>query len=150
MANRALAVVRASQPVDVMTTELDALANDAAVLSAAIENGTELDLYADWELAVTFASAPSANGRIELWLVRTLNEADYEDAGAGPIVPQNGFLGAFVVRALTSAQRLILPHPPHILLPPKDFKVLVVNRSGQAFPASGSTLRALFYRESIA
>lgn len=149
MAHRSLAVVRASQPVSVMTTELNGLANGAAALSAAIENGTELDLYADWELTVTFGSAPSANGKIDLYMARTLDEVNYEDGGAGPILPQNGHLGSFLVRAVTTAQRLVVPHPPHLFLPPKDFKVLIVNDSGQAFPASGTVLRALFYREAI-
>lgn len=150
MASRRLLVERLSQPIAIMSTALNSLANDAAVLSAAIANGTERDLYADWLLDVTFGSAPTANGRVELWLVRTLDASTYEDGAAGPILPQNGFIGSFVLRAVTTQQRIIVPHPPHILLPPLDFKVLAVNRSGQAFPASGSTITALFYREEIA
>ncbi len=140
---------RASQPLDILTTALNSLANNAAVLSAAISNGTDLDLYLDLFLDVTWGTNPTDFAPVEVWLARSRDGGTtYEDASAtGPIYPRNGFAGAFLPRAVTTQQ---ITSVPMILLPPGDFKALLVNKSGQAFPASGSTLRGWFYKEQAA
>lgn len=140
---------RASQPITILSTGLNALANNAAVLSAAISNGTDLDLYVDLGLDVTWGSAPTADAPVEIWLARSLDAGStYEDASAtGPILPKNGYVGSFFPRAVTTQQIMCIPL---IIVPPGDFKALLYNKSGQAFPATGTTLKGRFYKEQAA
>jgi hypothetical protein len=142
---------RASQPITLLTTELNSLANNAATApSSAIDNDTVnvLDLYMDVELLVTFGTGPTVNTTLDLYLIRSVDATNYEDASAtGPILPQNGYAGSFVLRSVTTAQRIILPG---ILCPPLDFKVMVLNNAtGQAMAASGNTLKGYFYHLSV-
>jgi hypothetical protein len=140
---------RGTNPATILSTELNALANNnGALTTTAVSNSSDLDLYMDLECAVTFASSPTAGTLLEIYLVRQVDGTNYEDAagGASPITPGNGFIGGFVLRAVTTAQRMIIPG---VSVPPGDFKVLLVNKSGQAFPASGSTVKANFYREQV-
>lgn len=133
---------RASNPLTILDTGLNSLANSAAALSAAIANGTDLDLYVDLELAVTFGSAPTENAPIEVYIVRALDGTNYNTQSAEGR-PRGGFVGSFIVDNVTSAQNLVLPQ---VLIPPQDFKIYLLNKSGQAFPSSGSTLKGLFYK----
>jgi hypothetical protein len=125
----------------VMTTELNALAASTGKgISAAIDNGTNLDLFADVELNVTFGTAPTANTVIELYIVTTLETTDtnYSD-GSTTVLPQGSLMVAgFQVRNVNTAQRM---HARSVPLPPGRFKYLVQNTTNQAFPATGSTLR---------
>lgn len=127
-----------------MSTELDALASGSAIIGAAVDNDLG-DLYCDLELNVTFASAPAAGGFIDVYFVRTIDGTNYEDAvtGASEVPPANGYVGSFFTRAVTSAQKMGLNE---VRLPGRDFKLYVVNNTNQAFPASGSTVKAFFYR----
>ena len=139
---------RAGNPITVLSTELNAMANGGGALSATIDNAADLDLYMDLELTVTFAAPPTANTLVEAYIVRSVDGTTFEDAtaGAAPVVPGNGYAGGFVLRAVTTAQRLVIPM---VQVPPRDFLVQLVNRSGQAFPAVGSVCRALFYKEQV-
>jgi hypothetical protein len=137
--------------VDILTTELNSLANNAgSAPSTAVPNDTgnvDLDFYVDLELTVTFGSAPTDGFAVECYVVRQIDGSNYEDASSsGPIVPRNGFVGSFLVRNVTTAQRIIIPG---VVLPPRDFKLMVVNKTGQAFPASGSKVRGYFYKEQV-
>lgn len=143
---------RAGQPIVVMSTELNSLANGSGIgTTTAIDNdgASALDLYVDLELNVTFGTAPTDNAPVEVWMRRTVDGGtSFEDVvtGASPVPPRNGYVGSFFVRNVTSAQRLILPR---VALYPYDFHLFVINRSGQAFPASGSTIRARFYKLEV-
>ena len=126
----------------VLTTELNSLGNAAAcALSSAVANATNLDRIGRCELNVTFGSSPTANSTVDLYLVPALDGTNYADySTTGPVVDPNTYVGSFVLRATTSAQRRMSPWFP---LPAADFKLGVVNNSGQAFPASGSTVKLL-------
>ncbi len=138
---------RSGNPVTVLDTGLNALASSAAAISSAIDNDADLDTYADFQLSVTFGSAPTDASICSLYLVRTVDGTNFEDASTtGPVVPRGGFVGAFSVRAVTSAQVMILKE---VLLPPRDFKVMLVNSTNQAFPASGSTVKMLTYKQQV-
>jgi hypothetical protein len=141
---------RAAQPITVISTEANSLATNAACISAAaIDNDSNLDLFADFELKVTFAVAPVADTVIELYLVRTIDAGvSFEDAitAATYIGPKEGFVGAWALRAVTTAQILIIPM---IYLPALDFKVFIGNKTAQSFPASGSTVRMYAYKKQV-
>lgn len=139
------ASARATNPATVLSTGLDALANNAGALSAAESNdaAAELDLYADAELVVTFGTAPTENSLVELYIVRTVDGTNYEDNGTEGR-PADGYVGGFILDNVTTAQRIMLRG---IRLPPRDFKIYALNKSGQAFPASGSTIKLYYYTE---
>jgi hypothetical protein len=129
-----------------MSTELNALgATTGKAISSAIDNSTDLDLFANLELAVDFVSAPTANTIIEVYLLPAVDDTGtvYPD-GSSSILPQSSlYVGGFAVRAVTSAQVMMLRG---IALPPGFYKWLVQNTTNQAFPATGSTLRANCYQ----
>lgn len=132
--------------VSLLTTELNSLANAAAATSAsAISNTTELDMYVDFELVFQHGSAPTADTTHDLYLVRSIDGTNYEDATAAR-PPAMGSVGSFVCDNTTSAQRKYISG---ILLPPGDFKVMLVNQSGQAMAASSNTLKAVVYNQQV-
>lgn len=123
-----------------MTTELNSLGNgSAAVATSGIDNTANLDLWADFQLNVTFGSAPTAGTTVDLYLIPSLDGTNYADSGVtlGPY-----YVGAFPLRATTSAQIQVVTRVPLI---PGKFKPYVVNNAGQAFPASGSTVQYRSY-----
>lgn len=124
----------------VMSTELNSLANNARAISAA-QGGDAADanLLADFELAVDFVSAPTLDTTIDLYLVRSADGASYEDGDASSRPSPDAYIRPFQVLGTTAAQRMILRDVP---LPPGLWKAVIHNNgTGQAFPASGSTLK---------
>lgn len=125
--------------VSCMTTELNSLANNSRAISSALDNSTNLDLYGDFELAVDFVTAPTLDTTVDLYLVRSADGSNYEDGDASNRPVANSFVGSFQLLGTTAAQRLVLRDVP---LPPGLFKTVIHNNAtGQAFPASGSTLK---------
>ena len=140
---------RASQPITIMSTELNSLAaSTGQAISAAIVNASDLDLFVDLELNVTFATGPTVDTPVEIYFARSVDAGtNYEDGSTtAGVFPKSGFVGAWLVRAVTTAQRMIFPQAT---VPPADFKVLVINKTNQAFPASGSTIRGNFYKQQV-
>lgn len=132
-----------------LTTELNALANGS--YSAA---GTEIDNaaagthypYADFELGVTYGTAPSAGGYVALFLVMALDGTNYQDGGGSVAPPATAWVGNFPLRAVTTAQRVVLRG---VLLPNAKFKLVAQNNAGQAMAASGHTLGYRAYGDEV-
>lgn len=127
----------------VATTELNSLANGSGALGAAFDNGATGNLFfwGDFQLDVIFGVAPAVDQAIELFLIPAEDGTNYATNNTGA-TPRNAFtlyVGSFDTFNLTT-QKLVLRGVP---LPPVLFKALLVNKSGQAFPASGSTLKLL-------
>jgi hypothetical protein len=126
---------------NVLTTELNALSNNALVLGSAIDISTGASdlgkLYAEIELLVTFGTAPIANSAILIWILRAIDGTNYED-GSSSIQPLRLFDVSFPLRAVTTAQRIV----KRVSIPPgNNFKFLLKNDgTGQSFPATGSVL----------
>lgn len=123
----------------VMSTELNALGSSSGkAISAAMDNTDNQDLFANLELTVTFASAPTVGTVVELYLLPSLDGGTSYADGSTSVLPQSSlYVGGFAVRAITTVQRL---HMRGVSLPPGFFKYLVQNTTNQAFPATGSTL----------
>ena len=134
-----------TNPVSILGTEINSLANDAAVTSAVVSNTTEDDQYADFELVVTYGVAPVADKTVDMYLVRSVDGTNYED-GTAARPPAGGFVGSFVLDAVTTGQRKVLAG---VMLPPLSFKILLVNKAGQAMAASGNTLKAFVYNQAV-
>ena len=122
----------------VLTTELNALANAGrSAAGTEINNATNKDMYGQLELQVTFGTAPTAGGYVEIYMVNALDGTNYED-GSNTVDPgTHKLVDRIPVRAVTTAQRL---NGRMLTLEPAKTKFLLLNGSGQAFPASGSTL----------
>lgn len=127
--------------VSAMTTELNSLANNARNISSALGSDatTAASLYADFELSWTQGVAPTAGTGFDLYLVRSADGTNYAD-GSSSIAPSlNSYVGTFWVRAVTTAQRDVIPD---VRLPPGLFKTILVNNgTGQSMAASGNTLK---------
>lgn len=132
----------------VMTTELNSLANNARAISAAMGgDATDANLLGDWELAVTFGVAPTLDATIDLYLVRAADGTNYEDGDASIRPQANAFVGSFQARAVTTAQRLVIPDVP---MPPGLYKAVIHNNAtGQAFAASGNTLKVRTHNRQV-
>lgn len=138
--------------VDLGTTVWNSLANGSGILGDEFDNGNSSNLYIDgsFELTVDFVNAPTAGNGIELFLVPAVDGTNYADStnGASEYAQANCYAGTFIVQATTALQRMVLGLglSGPIKLPGCKFKAFLINNSGQAFPASGSTLKMLASR----
>jgi hypothetical protein len=133
----------------VLSTELNALANGSYTAQGTLlDNTTIVDRLARAELLVTFGSSPTAGAICDLYMVVSLDGTNYPDGSATKIPPGATKVGSFQVNATTDAQRIHTA--PFQLGGPYKHKFLLRNRSGQAFPASGSTVTVTSHnRQSV-
>ena len=133
-----------------LSTELNSLANNAGALGVEYDNATNDYIYGLFELAVTFGSNPTAGNTVDLYLIPCPDGTNYDDAvtGASGAAPASCYAGGFPLRAVTTAQKVPLGFGASgpVLLPPCKFKAFVLNKSGVAMPASGSTIKMVAYR----
>ncbi len=130
--------------VTAISTDLNSLANGSRAISAAIDNNTALDIYADAELLVDFAVAPAVGALVELYLLPSVDDTNYPDGGTSLDPSSTLLVGYFVVpAAVTTDQRMVIPR---IVLPPRNYKVLLKNTGGQSFGSSGHTLKLQPYK----
>lgn len=124
------------------------LANDGNAISAEVANGTALKTHMDLLLYVhDFAAAPSAGGYFAIHIVyefdTTMGDGEDGDLAGTPNLTGNTFVGQFPLKASDedqTIQKVGIPIGPH------DFKVVLVNKSGQAIPnTDGSYLKAYTY-----
>jgi hypothetical protein len=134
-----------SSPNVVLSTELNSLAaTTGKAISAPLDNGALLNLWADLELSVNFSVAPTAGTVIELYLLPSIDGGTTYPDGGTSVLPQSSlYVAGFVVRAVTGVQVMIVRG---VVLPPGDYKYLVQNTTNKAFPASGSTVREATYQ----
>lgn len=130
-----------------LSTELNSLANNYGALGVEFDNAAGLWLKASFLLTVTFGSNPTAGNTCDLYLIPALDGTNYADntTGASGYAPSTCYIGGFPLQAKTTIHRLGLGLGLNgaIELPPSKFKVLLINKSGVAFPASGSTVQML-------
>jgi hypothetical protein len=127
----------------VLDTGLNTLAaTTGKAISGALDNTTDLAIWADLELVVTFGSNPTAGQVVEVYLVPSVDGTNYADGDASIAPPYPSLVAAFPVRAVTTAQRIAFRG---VQLPPGLYKYQVSNKTGQAFAASGNTLKERRY-----
>lgn len=123
----------------VLTTELNSLANGSRTNAGTqIDNGSNLDQFGCVELQVTFGSNPSAGAYVAIYAVRAPDDSNYEDGSSSVDPGAHRLVATIPVRASTSAQRLSSQVFP---MDPSKTKFILLNKTGQAFPSSGSTLK---------
>lgn len=133
-----------------VSTEANSLANNAAALGAEYDNATNLYMYGLFELNVTFGSNPTAGNTVDLYIIPAPDGTNYDDntAGASGVAPSTCYVGGFPLQAKTTAHKvpLGLGLRGMVPIPPTKFKAFIINKSGVAFPSSGSTLKMVPYR----
>jgi hypothetical protein len=134
----------------VASTELNSLANSAGALGAEYDNAAGLYMMGVFELNVTFGTNPTAGSTVDLYIIPAPDGTNYDDAvtGASGAAPMTAYAGGFPLRAVTTAQKVPLGMGigGAVPIPPVKFKCFLLNKSGQAFPASGSTLKLVPFR----
>ena len=132
---------------NVLSTELNALANGSRTNAGTeINNSVNLDKYGWLELDVTFGSAPSADGYVAIYMVTALDGTNYATGSStAPPGPDTWVLN-IPVNAVNTAQ---IKQVGPIALPPAKLKFLLENKSGRAFPASGSVLKLFTANDEI-
>lgn len=139
--------LEAGSITSIMTTELNSLANNAAAIGAEFDNSAGLWLFGLFELNVTFGTGPTAGSTVDLYIIPAPDGTNFDDAvtGASGSAPSTSYAGGFPLRSVTSAQKVPLGVVRRIELPPTKLKAFVINRSGQSFPSSGSTVKLVPY-----
>lgn len=134
---------------NLLTTQLNSLASGGtySAVGTELDNATNRDRYGAAELNVTFGSAPTADMTCELFYVAALDGTNYEDGGSTVRPNPMNSLGTFPVRAVTTAQRILLPL---FQLPPLKVKFVLLNATDQNFPASGSTVAVYTFNREVA
>lgn len=130
-----------------LSTGLDGLASAANAIGAAIANQTDKNKLMIVELVVTFGTAPAAGKSVDLYAVFSADGTNYSDGDGTVDPPITSYLASFPVRAVTTAQRIVIPNIP--LLAPASLKLVLLNESGQAFAATGNTLKYATYNTEI-
>lgn len=134
--------------VTMASTDLDGLGANAGVFCTTHYDNGHMDnlyLWGDMELTVSFGTAPTAGRVVELYVIPADDGSNY--ATANPTSPPaNLIAGAWVVRNVTTAQRLVLRQVP---LPPSRFRLLIRNTTDQAFAGTGNEVQMLPYRLQI-
>lgn len=138
--------LKPSSASQILTTELNSLANGSRVITAAIDNTSALDLWDDLELLVTFGVAPTAGLVCVLYMLISVDGTNYADGDASIAPPLTALVGSFPPRAVTSAQRIAVRG---IQLPPLKFKYVLANSAGQTMAASGNILTRVPYKEQV-
>lgn len=119
-----------------LSTGLNSLANNSnSSASSSIDNTTNLDLYADIELVLAAqGSARSAGATVTVYLLTSLDGTNFDDANETTAE----VAAVFPLDAATTARRRTVRD---VSIPPALFQLLVRNSTGQAFAASGNTIR---------
>ena len=131
----------------ILSTEANSLANNAAALGAEFDNSTGQWLFGLFELNVTFGAGPTAGSTVDLYIIPAPDGTNYNNsvAGASGSAPSTSYVGGFPLRNVTSAQKVPIGVARRVELPPTKFKAFIINRSGQSFPSSGSTVKLVPY-----
>lgn len=123
---------------NVLSTELNSLADGSRTNAGTeVDNSTNLDQYGKLEINVTFGSNPDAGATVQLHMVTAPDGTNYEDGSSSADPGSHTLVDVIPVKASTSAQRLMSRLIP---LQPAKTKFILYNDTGQAFPASGSTV----------
>lgn len=138
MAVSTFKLARHSSATTVIDTGLNSLSSTGRAVSAALTNTLQYP-EADFELVITYGSAPTANTCILCWILEEIDGTNYEDGTDGSLTPARTPDFWFTLRAVTTAQRQVWKGVP---LPAGNFKVLAVaDTTGQTAAASGNTLK---------
>lgn len=136
----------------ILGSELDALASGSiCAVGTEIDNSANLDRWAIAVLSVDFVTGPTALSVCQLYGLIAVDGTNYEQGGitsGGIPPPEASLVGTFQLDDTTTAQRVA--SNAFRLRGPFKHKFCLRNRSGQSFPASGSTVTLYTFNREIA
>lgn len=124
-----------------LSTELNSLADGANKLGAKIDNEAdgENEMFIDVEFSIaTQGSARDAGAYVALYLLESVDGTNFTYGSDSVDPPASALIDVFLLDAATTARYVCLTN---LQLPPLDFKLLLMNETGQAFASSGNTLK---------
>jgi hypothetical protein len=126
-----------------LTTELNSLANGSSGSASGAQggDGTDAALLLDFELLTGGSITPGTGARADLYLIRSVDGTNYEDAttGASESLPPDAFVGSFIPTTGAGTKRMALRDIP---CPPGLWKAILQNELGVSLAATGNTLKA--------
>jgi hypothetical protein len=133
--------------VTYLTTELNALANNANKLGAAIDfaaSGSDRKLYLGIEIYLGSVNlSAQTNPAIYLWMIPRTDGTNFAD-GSDTVDPAPQPDMIFPVRVFNGVQRVF---QSHLLTTPDQGKILIENRTGAALAATLNTVKYMMYSE---
>lgn len=134
-----------SGPSTILTTELNTLTDGSLLLSGVVSNDQsgELYMFADFEFYIaTQGSARDTDARMELYLLSTVDGSNYQFGDGSTYPPPASHVGDFQLDNVVTARYVIVRG---VRLPPEDFKLLLINETGENLASSGNTLKMIKY-----
>jgi len=121
------------------SANLNGLTAGTGITSAAIDNSSQADIFADFIFAIMWASAPTAGSAgLELYLLPAVDGTNYPTVAAN--YPQKALIVARLETRKGSTTVLEYLNTPILTIPPGSFKWHVVNRSASNLHASNGTM----------
>lgn len=136
----------ATTATQVVTTELNALADDAAAVGSALSNdaSTERNTLANFQIVLALqGSARDASSQVSLLIVPEVGTSTYGDTStlktARHCIARDsaGRAMTFELDAATTARTLTLQN---VVIPNANYKVGLLNESGYALAGSGNSI----------
>lgn len=135
-----------------LTTELNSLADTQnSALSSQIDNGSNLDIYVDFQLHLASLTISSTAAYVTIFIVSTPDGTTYPnwDSGAAFNYQAQYYAATILCKNASSSVFEGATNPPQsILLPPGKFKIALRNNVGAALASSGNTLSIRTYANS--
>lgn len=131
----------------ILTTELNALSDGAwTALGSEYDNTADLRQYFMVRVAVDFVSAPSTGGFVTLYALHAMDGTNYPTLDTDNDPRAGHQVAAIELIDTTAAQ---VRDSGVFSLPPWKTKFILKNSSGQAFPASGSTVTLYSFADEV-
>ncbi len=137
---------------DLMTTGLNALADDTVnVGSTIVDNTTNKYYYATFEIYLPIIDlSGTTNPALELYLVPSADGTNYADTGTDggtTDYPSSVYLvGVFGIQETNAAHRAVLER---VVLSPLKYTPVIINKTQAALAATLNTLKVGTYTDSI-
>ena len=124
-----------------LTTELNSLSDGANKLGAKVDNVAdgENEMFINLELHVAAqGSARDADAVVKIYILYAVDDTTFAFGDDSTDPAADSLLHVFSLDAVTTARRCAAVNLP---IAPLDFKLLLMQDTGQAFASSGNTLK---------
>lgn len=130
-------------------TTIASLVDTDGALSAAIDNSTSLGTHMDLEIVLgSFNVSAATNPAMWVYMITSADGTNYDDSDESTtesLKPPFDQLAAIMEMREGSGAETKRITKTQIPVPPRKFKLLLVNRSGVTLAASGSTFKYSLY-----